>query len=86
MRSRIRKVMSVGLPILTSVFFFWGGGGGGVRSPTYSNLGPINVKIQLVNIKKILPFHWMSNLHMHIYICIHGSIRLSLANEIDAMH
>ena len=49
MHSRIQKVMSVGLPIRTSVFFF--GGGGKVRSPTYSNLEPINVKMQLVNIK-----------------------------------
>ena len=46
-------------------FFFWGGGGGG-GSPSYSNLEPIYVKILLVNIK-ILPFHWMSNLHMHIF-------------------
>ena len=34
------------------------------RSPTFSNLEPIYVKIILVNIK-FLPFHWMSNLHMH---------------------
>ena len=36
------------------------------RSLTYSNLEPIYVKILLVNIK-ILPFHWMSNLHLHIF-------------------
>ena len=49
-------------------FFFWGGGrgGGGGRIPTYSNLEPIYVKNILVNIK-ILPFLWMSNLHMHIF-------------------
>ena len=40
-------------------FFFFvggGGGGGGWRSPTYSNLEPIYVKIKLVNTKK-LPFN-----------------------------
>ena len=50
-------------------FFIGGGGGGGWggggTSPTYSNLEPIYVKNILVSIK-ILPFHWMSNLHMHI--------------------
>ena len=35
-------------------------------SPTYSNLEHIYVKILLASIK-IFPFHWMSNLHMHIF-------------------
>ena len=50
------------------IFFFGGGGGGGGggQSPTYSNLESIYVKILLVNIK-ILPFHWMNNLHIFKY-------------------
>ena len=66
------------------VFFFGGGGGGGRggagggggRSPNLNHFEPIFVITLLVNIK-ILSFHWMSNLHMHIFKCLSPSQHFS---------
>ena len=75
------------LNIIFILFFVcvcvWGGGGGGGRSPTYNNLEHIYVKILLVNIK-ILPFHWMSNLHIlttSTSLFIFSDVRYDMSNK-----